>query len=243
MGSSCLTRGKGPSSSSTFCPVSAMEVNNNTKDAIKEKMEALQICKAPKEAWTSLQDQQQSSIVSVNDAIYDPALLKSLPSVVEVTAKNDNLLVRPLQADDFDRGFIDLLKQLTSVGEVTENDFRERFQEMKTCKGTYYNTVIVDTNNDRVIGAASLIVERKFIHHCAKRGIIEEVIVSDLYRGKSLGRLIVKILIELGKSLGCYKITLNCTDKMIAFYQRLGFVAEQGNANFLVIRVPPTQTS
>jgi len=220
-----------------------MEVNNNTKDAIKEKMEALQICKAPKEAWTTLQDQQQSSIVSVNDAIYDPALLKTLPSVVEVTAKNDNLLVRPLQADDFDRGFIDLLKQLTSVGEVTENDFTERFQEMKACKGTYYNTVIVDTNNDRVIGAASLIVERKFIHNCAKRGIIEEVIVSDLYRGKSLGRLIVKILIELGKSLGCYKITLNCTDKMIAFYQRLGFVAEQGNANFLVIRVPPTQTS
>lgn len=49
---------------------------------------------------------------------------------------------------------------------------------------------------------------------------------------------IVQALIELGKSLGCYKITLNCTDQMIPFYERLGFVAEKGNANFLVIRVP-----
>jgi len=38
---------------------------------------------------------------------------------------------------------------------------------MKSCKATYYNTVIVDTTSDRVIGAASLIVERKFIHKCA----------------------------------------------------------------------------
>ena len=45
-------------------------------------------------------------------------------------------------------------------------------------------------------------------------------------------------LIELGKSLGCYKITLNCTDAMIPFYEGLGFKAEAGNANFLVIRVP-----
>ena len=38
---------------------------------------------------------------------------------------------------------------------------------MKSCQGTYYNTVILDQETDRIIGAASLIVERKFIHHCA----------------------------------------------------------------------------
>ena len=60
---------------------------------------------------------------------------------------------------------------------------------MQACKGTYFNTVIVDKSVDQVVGAASLIVERKFIHDCANRGIVEEVIVSDKYRGKSLGRL------------------------------------------------------
>ncbi len=49
---------------------------------------------------------------------------------------------------------------------------------------------------------------------------------------------IVATLIELGKKLGCYKITLNCTDQMMRFYDGLGFKAEEGNANFLMIRVP-----
>ena len=49
---------------------------------------------------------------------------------------------------------------------------------------------------------------------------------------------IVATLIELGKQLGCYKITLNCNDQMIRFYNGLGFKAEEGDANFLVIRVP-----
>lgn len=49
---------------------------------------------------------------------------------------------------------------------------------------------------------------------------------------------LVTSLVELGKTLGCYKITLNCTDKMIPFYNGFGFVAESGNANFLMIRIP-----
>jgi len=169
--------------------------------------------------------------------LYDPELLKPLQCVQDLSAKNETFYIRPLQSDDFSRGYVDLLKQLTSVGDVTESEFKARFMELKSSNGTYYNTVIVDSNTNQIIGAATLIKERKFIHQCANRGIIEEVIVSDQYRGKSLGKLIVKCLIELGKSLGCYKITLNCTDQMITFYERLGFVCEKGNANFLCIRV------
>ena len=50
---------------------------------------------------------------------------------------------------------------------------------------------------------------------------------------------IVATLIELGKKLDCYKITLNCKDQMMKFYTSLGFQAEEGNANFLMIRVQP----
>ena len=63
-------------------------------------------------------------VETVNDnALFDIAKLKNLPSVQEINAKNENLYVRPLQGDDFSRGFIDLLKQLTSVGNVSESDF------------------------------------------------------------------------------------------------------------------------
>ena len=38
---------------------------------------------------------------------------------------------------------------------------------MKNSNGTYFTTVVVDTDKDEVIGAASLIIEKKFIHGCA----------------------------------------------------------------------------
>lgn len=37
---------------------------------------------------------------------------------------------------------------------------------MKNCPGTYYVTVIEDLDTNLIIGAASLIVEYKFIHNC-----------------------------------------------------------------------------
>lgn len=179
--------------------------------------------------------------------LYDPSVVQNLDfsqsgvkfnPQISPRSPGSGLLVRPLSSGDFERGFLALLGQLTKVGNVSKADYLKRFFAMKNCNGTYYTTVIVDTERDVIIGAASLIVEKKFIHDCAVRGLIEEVVVNDEYRGKQLGKLLVTTLVELGKVLGCYKITLNCTDEMIKFYNGFGFVAEKGNANFLMIRVP-----
>ncbi len=43
----------------------------------------------------------------------------------------------------------------------------ERFSAMKNSNGTYYTTVIEDIEKGQVIGAATLAVEKKFIHNCA----------------------------------------------------------------------------
>nr|AQZ26759.1 glucosamine-6-phosphate-N-acetyltransferase [Tigriopus japonicus] len=177
--------------------------------------------------------------------LYDNALVQAL-SFEHLTCFNPkispaqpgmNLMVRSLGSGDYERGFLDLLAQLTKVGEISKSDFLKRFNSMKGCKGTYYVTVIEDTSTHEIIGAATLVVEQKFIRGCAKKGIIEEVVVSDRYRGRQLGKLIVATLIEMGKSLGCYKVSLNCTDQMIKFYCSLGFKQEEGNANFLQIRM------
>ena len=82
-------------------------------------------------------------------------------------------------------------------------------------------------------------IERKFIHNCATRGLIEDVVITEKYQNKGLGKFMIQTKIELAKSLGCYKITLNCNDgKSKTFYEKFGFVAEKGNANFLVMRLP-----
>ena len=154
-----------------------------------------------------------------------------------ISSPGEGLRVRSLCSEDFDRGFLELLGQLTSVGSISSEEWEVRFQAMKECKGTYYVVVIEDVNLARVIGAATLVIEKKFIHSCGLVGRLEDVVVSDVYRGKQLGKLVVAVTSLLATKLGCYKITLNCNDKMIKFYSNMGYKSEDGNANYMCIRV------
>merc|ERR1712066_103772 len=149
------------------------------------------------------------------------------------------LTVRSLNIGDYDRGFLELLGQLTSVGKITREAWNQRWKDMKNCNSTYYVIVIEDITmpGGLVIGAATMVMERKFIHSCGSVGRLEDVVVSDQYRGKQLGKLVVCLASELAVKLGCYKVTLNCADKMIKFYTSLGYKSEMGNNNYMCIRV------
>merc|ERR1711913_91131 len=164
----------------------------------------------------------------------DRGIPQQSPSIHE---PGEGLRVRSLCLEDYDRGFLELLGQLTSVGNISREEWDARFEAMKSCKDTYYVVVIEDIALARVIGAATLVVEKKFIHSCGLVGRLEDVVVSDVYRGKQLGKLVVATTSLLATKLGCYKITLNCNDKMIKFYNAMGYKSEDGNANYMCIRV------
>ncbi|XP_055380945.1 probable glucosamine 6-phosphate N-acetyltransferase isoform X2 [Condylostylus longicornis] len=182
-------------------------------------------------------------------ALYDRSLLLHLdfrksPAVFKpfISAADPGekwLLVRPLQDGDYERGFLQLLSQLTSVGDINKSKFLNKFAQMRA-NGDYYVTVIEDTRINRIIGAASLIIEHKFIHDCGIRGRLEDVVVNDTYRGKQLGKLIVVTVTLLAQHLGCYKMTLDCKDKLIPFYNSLGYACEPGNSNSMTIRYDDT---
>ncbi|XP_017967414.1 probable glucosamine 6-phosphate N-acetyltransferase isoform X2 [Drosophila navojoa] len=177
--------------------------------------------------------------------LYDPNVLLKLdfhrspakfqPFISAANPGESWLQVRPLKDTDYDRGFLQLLSQLTNVGNITRTQFLTRFSQMKA-SGDYYVTVIEDTRKGEIIGAASLIIERKFIHNCAVRGRLEDVVVNDTYRGKQLGKLIVVTVSLLAEHLGCYKMSLDCKDKLIKFYETLGYVLIPGNSNSMTIR-------
>jgi len=60
---------------------------------------------------------------------------------------------------------------------------------MLACDGTYYVIVVEDTNTKQVVASCSLVIEKKFIRQCTKRGRIEDVVVDGSCRGKQLGKL------------------------------------------------------
>ena len=54
-------------------------------------------------------------------------------------------------------------------------------------------------------------------------GLIEDVVVSKKFRGKSVASSIIKKLISISKKEGCYKTILNTDSKTESFYEKLGF--------------------
>ncbi|PAV88581.1 hypothetical protein WR25_14585 [Diploscapter pachys] len=148
----------------------------------------------------------------------------------------EGLAVRPLHIADFDKGYLDLLSQLTTVGPVTRDQFSERFLVMqRTQPSAYYVVVIEDESSQRVVGSATLVIEWKFIHSASCRGRVEDVVIDANMRGKKLGALLNRVLVALAKNIGVYKLSLECKDSLIPFYELYGFKKDVGN-NFLVQR-------
>ncbi|CAB3980558.1 Glucosamine 6-phosphate N-acetyltransferase [Paramuricea clavata] len=176
--------------------------------------------------------------------LFDEKLLKSinfdesqkrLDISVSPSKLGENFVMRPLSVGDYDKGYIDLLAQLTKVGDITEEKYQRRFREMKECPNTYYIAVIENTDTRKIVAAASLILEQKFIHEIAMRGRIEEVVVHTEYRGKHFGKVLVESLTLLGGKLGCYKISLDCKEPLIPYYSKFGYKKE--DVHYLVNRI------
>lgn len=115
--------------------------------------------------------------MQTEQSLYDQSLLQQLnwshsiakfkPPITAVAPGEPWLLVRPLQEGDYDRGFLQLLSQLTGVGNISRSQFLSRFHKMK-CSGDYFVTVIEDTRKNAIIGSATLVIEHKFIHECGE---------------------------------------------------------------------------
>lgn len=58
--------------------------------------------------------------------VYDPELLKkfNLGERYETLKADESLIVRPLFMSDYNRGFLELLRELTEVGNISEEKFQ-----------------------------------------------------------------------------------------------------------------------
>ncbi|KAG1668667.1 hypothetical protein FOA52_001275 [Chlamydomonas sp. UWO 241] len=138
-----------------------------------------------------------------------------------------SLVLRKLEAGDYHKGYLQLLSQLTTVGEVTEEQFSARLAEMRAVERGYIVMVFEDTDKGAVVGSATCAIERKFIHACGMVGHIEDVVVDGSYRGQRLGQRLVDALIEASKSAGCYKVILDCSEAKTPFYEKCGLVKKE----------------
>lgn len=140
---------------------------------------------------------------------------------------SDGFEVRPLQSGDYQKGFLDCLSMLTTVGKMEEGDFLDRFHYLKSHNDQYFTLVIEDLKLNRIVACGTIVVERKFVHNNGLVGHIEDIVTHRDYRGFNLGKLVIESLKHIGDLTGCYKIILDCSVKNVPFYQKCGFTQKE----------------
>ena len=124
--------------------------------------------------------------------------------------------MRLIYKSDFDKDYVELLEQLTVVGEVT----REQFNEFVEKNGK--NIFVIEESN-KIIATITLIIEEKLIHNCGKVLHIEDVVVDKLHRKNGTGKKLLEFAMQYAKDNNCYKIILDCSEDVKKFYESVGF--------------------
>ncbi|TKY61985.1 Glucosamine 6-phosphate N-acetyltransferase [Spatholobus suberectus] len=131
--------------------------------------------------------------------------------------------VRKLEISDKGKGFVELLQQLSVCDSVSDKEFEDRFRELSALGDDHVIGVIEDEASGKIIATGSVFIEKKFLRNCGKVGHIEDVVVDSSTRGKHLGKRIINFLTEHARSMGCYKVILDCSVENKAFYEKCGF--------------------
>jgi glucosamine-phosphate N-acetyltransferase len=92
-----------------------------------------------------------------SNPLFDPSLIsESVTSTLQSPFK-----IRPLERSDYAKGFLECLRVLTHIGDISEARFNERYDWMvNEAKGGYYVLVIED-DKQTIVGTGVLVVERK----------------------------------------------------------------------------------
>ena len=125
--------------------------------------------------------------------------------------------IRLLWPTDFDNGFLATLEALRPV-DLTSEEAYAVFLDRGPHLLTYVAVV-----NTRIVGTATLRLERKFIHSGGLAGYLEDVAVHKEHQGEGIGKALVDKVISEAFSRGCYKLNLECSAELCEYYAAFGF--------------------
>lgn len=137
--------------------------------------------------------------------------------------------IRKLQKKDLYNGFLLSLDSLRKSSHIKPKKANMLFDKISK---NSYQVIYVAVEGSKVIGAASILIEQKFIHDGGKVGHIEDVAVRKEFQGKGVGQKIVTSLLKYAEKNGCYKTILDCTEDLIPFYEKIGFKRHSNSMRF-----------
>jgi len=125
---------------------------------------------------------------------------------------------RKLEETDYHKNYLQLLSQLTQVGNISPEEFANIFGKIQS-----QIWVFEDTLTNKIVASASIFLEQKFIHGGGIVAHLEDVVVDESYRGAQLGKKLIANVVEKARESGAYKIIADCKPELVSFYSKNGF--------------------
>lgn len=131
--------------------------------------------------------------------------------------------------------FFKLYAQLTECTQLEESKFEEWFNEL------IHNPLFVlfgvtkrneDVPHVTLVGTACLYIQPRYYRDGAKSAIVEDIVIDEQYRGRGVGSKLLSTILQYAHERQFYKVTLQCSDDKVHFYEQCGF--KQVNANMEV---------
>lgn len=115
-------------------------------------------------------------------------------------------------------------KQRESYQDPLPKSYLIAFEEINSDKNQY---LVVVQDESKIIGTMQLTIITYLTYQGGKRSQVEGVRIDESYRGKGIGKFMIKWAISKSRELGCHLIQLT-TDKKrpeaLEFYVKLGFI-------------------
>ena len=131
---------------------------------------------------------------------------------------SSQFIFRKLEESDYHKNYLQLLAQLTEVGQITPDEFTNILAKIKSQIWVFEDTAV-----NKIVASASIFLEQKIIHGGGIVAHLEDVIVDEGYRGAQLGKKLIANIIEKARESGAYKIIADCKTELLSFYSKNGF--------------------
>ena len=139
------------------------------------------------------------------------------------------LIIRKIIESDLENGFLESLDNLRQTSNLEQNSVRNILKKILENEN---HIIHVAELNEKIVGSTTLLIEQKFIHEGGFVGHIEDVVVNKKFEGQGIGMKLVLSLLDVAKEKKCYKTILNCEDKLIPFYEKIGFKQKSTEMRF-----------
>ena len=126
---------------------------------------------------------------------------------------NESIIIEQLQRKHIER--VILLFQNMSVYLPPKDSYDDIWESFINQHNVH---AVVATENGEVVGYGVVVIETKI--RGGKVGHIEDIISHTIKQKMGIGKMIVNALYEIAKTNQCYKVSLQCQQHNISFYEK-----------------------